>query len=105
MFSEPLIAKLPAPVTRIDHLIARVPALEVPAHVPTVEEIHATDEVFQHTSSDPDNISGVFGMITGMMLLHDVAVDTIQDVDDLEGHLKRQKRKKDEEEEEDELTS
>ncbi len=87
----------PVVETNIKHLIAKVPALEVKLDTPTVEQIHANDEVFQHAPGESDKVMGVIGMMSGMMLLHDVAVDTMYDVEDLEGHLKRT-LKKDEEE-------
>ena len=101
MFEQPLTTTIPAPRTQIQHLIAKVPALEVPLEVPTVEQIQTNDEVFQHSQSisDSDNVMGLIGMVGGMMLLHDVAVETIHDVHDLEGHMQREKKKKDEEEE------
>jgi len=99
MLEQPLM-KVPALETTIEHLIAKVPALEVKLDVPTVEQIHVNDEVFQHRPSDADNVAGLIGMMSGMMLLHDVAVDTMYDVEDLEGHLKRIPRKDDENEEE-----
>ena len=94
-----MVANLPAQETKIEHLIAMVPALEVKLDVPTVEQVQASDEVFQHpSSSEGHNIMGVIGMMGGMMLLRDVAVDTMHDVEDLEGHLQRPKLKDDEEE-------
>jgi hypothetical protein len=100
MFEQPLTATMPAPETKIDHIIAKVPALEMKLDEPSVEQIHANDEVFRQTPSDADNIAGVIGMVGGLVLLHDVAVDTIQDVSDLEGHMQREKRKDEEEDEE-----
>ena len=100
MFEQPLTTTVPGPEVKIEHLIAKVPALEVPLETPTVEQIHANDEVFKHPSSDADNVAGLVGMVTGMLLLHDVAKDTLQDLDDLEGHMQREKRKADDEEEE-----
>src|SRR5947209_10654422 len=99
MFEQPLISTVPGPETKIEHLIARVPALEVPLDTPTVEQIHANDEVFTHPAGDGDNVAGVLGMVTGMMLLHDVAKDTLQDLDDLEGHMQREKKHTDDENE------
>jgi hypothetical protein len=95
---QPRVTNVPAVETNIEHLIAKVPALEVKLDVPTIEQVRVNDQVFQHTSSDADKVVGVIGMMSGMMLLHDVAVDTMHDVDDLEGHLKRAKRKTDENE-------
>ena len=105
MFEQQLPAHPPSivgPENKIEHLIARVPALDVPIEVPTIEQVQATDEVFQHTHSDADNIVGMLGMVGGMMLLHDVAVDTLHDVRDLEGHMLREKRKTEDEDEDDE---
>jgi hypothetical protein len=100
MLDEPMIRILPSQEAKIEHLIAKVPALEVKHEVPSVEQIHVNDEMFQHTPSDADNVAGVLGLVSGMMLLHDVAVDTMRDVDDLEGHLLREQRKDNEEDEE-----
>jgi hypothetical protein len=99
MFEQPLTSTVPGPEVKIEHLIARVPALEVPLDTPTVEQIHANDEVFKHPAGDSDNAAGLIGMVTGMMLLHDVAKDTLQDLDDLEGHMQREKRKDGDDEE------
>jgi hypothetical protein len=88
----------PVVETNIKHIIAKVPALEVKLDTPTVEQIHVNDEVFQHTTSEADKVVGVIGMMSGMMLLHDVAVDTMYDVEDLEGHLKRAMKTAEEEE-------
>jgi hypothetical protein len=90
MSDEPLITTLPAAKARIEHLIARVPALEVKVDVPTVEQVHVNDEVFRHPASEADTVAGVIGMMSGMMLLHDVAIENMQDVSDLEGHLHRE---------------
>jgi len=100
MFEQPLTTTVPGPEVKIEHLIAKVPALEVPLETPTVEQIHANDEVFKHPSSDADNVAGVIGMVGGLLLLHDVAKDTLQDLDDLEGHMQREKRKTDDDKEE-----
>jgi hypothetical protein len=100
MFEQPLTTTVPGPEVKIEHLIAKVPALEVPLETPTVEQIHANDEVFKHPSGDADNVAGVIGMVGGMLLLHDVAKDTLQDLDDLEGHMQREKKHKDEEHDE-----
>ena len=100
MFEQPLTTTVPGPEVKIEHLIAKVPALEVPLETPTVEQIHATDEVFRHPSTDADNVAGVIGMVGGLLLLHDVAKDTLQDLDDLEGHMQREKRKTDDDKEE-----
>jgi hypothetical protein len=88
---------VPTVETNIKHIIAKVPALEVKLDAPTIEQVCVNDEVFQHTSSEADKVLGVIGMMSGMMLLHDVAVDTMYDVEDLEGHLKRAKKTDDEE--------
>jgi hypothetical protein len=99
MLDEPMIKILPSQESKIEHLIAKVPALEVKHEVPSVEQVRVNDEMFQHTPSDADNMAGFLGMVSGIMLLHDVAVDTMRDVDDLEGHLLREQRKDDEEDE------
>jgi hypothetical protein len=96
----PTVAKMPGTETKIERIIALVPALEVKLDVPSIEQVHANDEVFSHHASDADNVAGVIGMMSGMMLLHDVALENMHDVEDLEGHLQREKRKTDEDEEE-----
>jgi hypothetical protein len=93
-----MVTDQPTPEKSIEHLIAKVPALEVKHEVPTIEQEHVNDEVFQHTSDEAHPVLGVIGMMSGMMLLHDVAADTMHDVDDLVGHLKRQKREDEDEE-------
>jgi hypothetical protein len=97
-----MVTDQPTPEKSIEHLIAKVPALEVKFDVPTIEQVHVNDEVFQHPTDEAHSVAGVIGLMSGMMLLHDVAADTMHDVDDLVGHLKRQKREDDEDEEDEE---
>jgi hypothetical protein len=87
MSHDPLIA---LPDTRLAaeapaHPVVEAPGAALPA--PTPEQVRAADGVFaDHKQSESDAVAGLIGMWTGVLLLHDLAVehlDAPKDEDDL----------------------
>jgi hypothetical protein len=74
--------------------VAEAPGVELAA--PTPDQMRAADGVFTEHHKDSDTIAGLIGMWTGVLLLHDLAVEHLDRPDEDEQAGKPKLPKKDE---------
>jgi hypothetical protein len=81
MANDPLIA---IPLSHVVEVPGeKHPGLDAPMPAPTNEQMRAADEVFLH-SQESDKVLGLIGMWTGVLMLHDLAVEAFETPEDEE---------------------
>jgi hypothetical protein len=96
MAHDPLIA---VPEAKLVVEAPARPAVEAPGaelSAPTPEQVRAADGVFTEHHKESDTVVGLIGMWTGVLLLHDLAVEHLDRPDEDEQPPRPKLPKKDE---------